>query len=101
MTALGEWDAGDSFDAMAEMIRRQVVDAAVNADHITIYREMSPTEQMACFMAGAMTAVVGVCLAVVKEGDRDKVMTAIEEYLPLARQQAEYMLTLTRPEKPE
>lgn len=83
------FDPGDAGDAMAEMFRRQVTEMALAADKVTLYRDMSPQEQLQCFVAGALTGVVGVALASVKTEGADVIMEYIEQCLPFARQQAE------------
>lgn len=83
------FDAGDPTDAMSEMFRRQVTDMALGAYKISIYRELNTQQQLECFLAGALTGLVGVALASVKTGGADAVMEYIADCLPHAREMAE------------
>lgn len=79
----------DPTDAMAENFRRQVTNLAVDAYKITIYREMNTQQQFECFVAGALTGFVGVCLASIKTDGADTMMEYIASCLPYARTMAE------------
>ena len=79
----------DPYDAMSEMFRRQVTDLALEAYKVTLYRDLNPQQQLEVFLAGALTGVVGVCLASVKSEGADAIMEYIVECLPVARQMAE------------
>lgn len=83
------FNPGDPADAMSEMFRRQVTDMALEAYKLTIYREMTTTQQLECFLAGALTGIVGVALASVKTEGADAIMDYFIECLPLAREMAE------------
>lgn len=83
------FDPVDPMDAMSEMFRRQVTDIALQAYKVTLYREMDTGQQFQCFVAGALTGLVGVCLASGKTEGADAIMEYIAECLPFARQQAE------------
>lgn len=89
---LTAFDAGDPFDAMAESFKAQVADMALAAAKAAIYRDMEPTRQVECFMAGVMTGLLGVCFAHIMPEGRDEMMNVIEAYLPQARLNAEEMI---------
>lgn len=86
------WDADDPFDAMAESFRLQVATMAIDAGKVTIYRELDPIQQLQCFMAGTVTALIGVCFASIEPAGRDGMMQAIADYLPQARENVEEIL---------
>jgi len=79
----------DPMDAMSEMFRREVIDIALRADKISIYRDMNEHEQIEVFLCGALTGVVSVALASIKKEHSDVMMEYIANCLPLARQMAE------------
>ena len=53
------FDPGDPFDAMADQFRTRVADMALAAFKIAIYRELAPSRQLECVMAGVMTGLIG------------------------------------------
>ncbi len=79
----------DPGDIIADMFRKQVTELVIEADKVTLYREMNPQEQLQCFIAGALTGVVGVAFASVKSDGFDAMAEYIAACLPFARQQAE------------
>jgi hypothetical protein len=83
------FNASDPADSMSEMFRRQVTYMALEAHKITLYREMTPQQQLECFVAGALTGIVGVALASVKTEGADAIMGFFTECLPMAREMAE------------
>ena len=83
------FDPADPTDAMSEMFRREVTNIALKAYGVTLSRELTPQQQLECFLAGALTGVVGVCLASVKTEGADAIMDYIKECLPVARLIAE------------
>ncbi len=83
------FDPSDPMDAMADSFRVQITDMALNAYKATIYRDMSTQQQLECFVAGALTGLVGVVLASVKTEGADVAMKYIVECLPIARENAE------------
>lgn len=89
MTEREPFNPTDPMDAMAEMFRRQVTEAALAAYKVTIYRNLSPQQQLQCFLAGAMTGVIGVALASVDTSGADAMMEAIANALPDCREMAE------------
>jgi hypothetical protein len=89
MTEREPFDPGDPMDAMSEMFRRQVTDIALDANKVTLYRDLDVTQQLQCFMAGALTGFVGVCLASVNSASADAMMQTISSMLPGCRAQAE------------
>ena len=84
-----QFNPTDPMDAMSEMFRRQVTDIALEAYKITLYRELNTTQQLQCFMAGALTGIVGVCLASIDTASADAMMEAIVDILPDCREMAE------------
>jgi hypothetical protein len=83
------FDPGDPMDAMAESFRLQVTQIALDAYKAAIYREMDPQQQLECFIAGALTGLVGVALASVKAEGADAIMSYFAACLPAARENAE------------
>lgn len=83
------FDPSDPFDAMAEMFRRQVCDVALDAEKITLYRDMTPQRQLECFLSGAMVGIVGVSFASIREDVRETMMQYLVDCLPAARLLAE------------
>lgn len=83
------FDPGDDFDAMAESFRLQMADMALRAHKTAVYRDLGPVRQLQCFMAGAVTGLVGVCFCSIDAAGRDAMMEAIVTYLPVARQNVE------------
>ena len=79
------FDPSDPFDATTELFRTQIVDLVLRAEKITIYRDLDPQRQLECFVAGALTAIVGVCFASVKQEGRDYIMEYLSSSLPAAR----------------
>jgi hypothetical protein len=79
----------DPMDAMSEMFRREVTEIAIRAYGVTLYREMDTGQQFQCFLAGALTGLVGVCLASGKTEGADAIMEYIAECLTYAREKAE------------
>lgn len=79
------FDPGDPFDAMSEMFRTQVVQLLIDADKITIFRDLGSQRQLECFVAGALTGIVGGCLAQIKPEGYDYMMEYIGQCLPTAR----------------
>lgn len=79
----------DPMDAMSEMFRREVTEIALRAYGVTLYREMDTGQQFQCFIAGALTGLVGVCLASGKSEGADAIMEYLAECLPYAREKAE------------
>lgn len=86
---LDPFNPADPMDAMSEMFRREVTDIALRAYGVTLYREMDTGQQFQCFIAGALTGVVGVCLASGKSEGADAIMEYLSECLPYARAKAE------------
>lgn len=93
----GPWKPDDPFNAMAESFRLQVLNMFLDAEKATIYRDLGPMKQVECFMAGTMTALIGVCFAHIRPAGRNEMMKMIRKYLPQARLNAEAMLPKTPP----
>lgn len=83
------FDPGCPFDAMSELFRVQVTDLAIKAQKVTIYRDMDHQSQLECFIAGALTGLVGVCFASIHPEDKDAIMDYLVKCLPVARLFAE------------
>lgn len=90
--ACGPLDPGAPFDAMAEMFRRRLMEIVQEAEKITIYREMSPQDQLLAMTGGILVGLIGVAFCSFSEDGRDPFMKGIVEYLPHARAQVEAML---------
>jgi hypothetical protein len=88
-TEFQPFDPADPEDAMSEMFRRQVTDMALGAYKVTTYRDLNTLQQLDCFIAGALTGLVGVVLASIKSEGADAMMDHIAKCLPVARQLAE------------
>lgn len=86
------FDPGDEFDAMADWFRVRVCELAQEASKAAIYRDLEDGRQLECFMAGAFTGAVGVCLAMAKPESWDALMEAIANYLPDARRNAQEII---------
>jgi hypothetical protein len=93
------FDPGEPHDAMAETFRRNIVEMVAAAPRIAIYRDMDPGNQLSAFMSGALTALIGVAFASVKDEAHDMIMQAIETALPMARKQAEDIIANARNSK--
>jgi hypothetical protein len=80
------------WQAMEQTFRKQVIGMASDALKVTIYRDLSKSEQIECLMAGMMTGLMCSCLAAVKP----ETYQIIEEYMarcvPVARANAEELL---------
>jgi hypothetical protein len=76
-------------EAMAELFRKQVTEIALAAYKITIYRDMNTHQQLECFIAGALTGLVGVCLASIQTGGSESIIDYLAECLPYAHEMAE------------
>jgi len=87
--ALAPFDPEDSGDIAGEMFRRQVVQLAIDAYKVTVYRDLDPVMQLECFVAGALTGIVCVCFASIQDEGRDAIMEHLANCLPAARLQAE------------
>ena len=86
------FDPGEPFDAMAEMFRQRLLDIVQEAEKITIYREMSPQDQLLALTGGILVGLVGVAFCSFSEEGRGPFMEGIVKYLPEARAQAEAMI---------
>lgn len=89
----GEFDPSDPYDAMCESFRIQVAEMASQAHHATIYRDLSPERQLSSFMAGVLTGLIGVCFVQITDEGRDVLIEGILEAIPLARHQAEDVIS--------
>lgn len=85
------FDPGDPMDAMAESFRTQIMQIALDAYKVAIYRDLNPQKQLECFLGGALTAIVGVCFSSVKSDGYDAIMEYLAQCLPAAREMAESM----------
>jgi hypothetical protein len=83
------FDPSDPEDAMSEMFRLQVTDMALAAYKVAIYRDLDTQQQLECFVAGALTGVVGVCLASIRSEGADAMVEYLGQCLPIARKMAE------------
>lgn len=92
MAERAPFDPSDEFDAMADWFRVKVCELAQEASKAAIYRDLPDGRRLECFMAGAFTGAVGVCLAMTKPEGWDTLMVAIGDYLPDARRNAEEIL---------
>jgi hypothetical protein len=79
----------DPEDFIADMFRKQVTQLALDADKVTMYRDLDPQQKLQCFIAGALTGLVGVAFAHVRPEGHDVMMKYIADCLPFARLQAE------------
>jgi hypothetical protein len=93
MNQRAPFDPSDPFDAMADQFRTQVADMAVRAYKAAIYRDLTPTKQLECFLSGVMTGMVGVAFASIDEAGRYVMMDYIQEFLPAARELAEGIMS--------
>lgn len=86
------FDPGEPFDAMAEMFRRRLVEMVQEADRITVYREMSPQDQLLSMTSGVLVGLIGIAFCTFSKEGRDAFMEGTIKFLPEARAQAEAML---------
>lgn len=52
MSKQAPFDPSDPFDAMSEMFRREVIEIALRADKVTLYRELDKVRRLECFVPG-------------------------------------------------
>lgn len=81
----------EPMDIMTELFRRKIVDVAMDADKITVYRDMTPQQQLECFVSGVLCGLLGVCFASIRSDQhaREAIMAGIASCLPAARQHVE------------
>lgn len=79
-------------DEMSDQFRLGIQRAFLEADKITIYRELPTSIQMSAFMGGTMTGVATVLLGMAKPSTRDEVWHHIVSSLPMIREQAERLI---------
>lgn len=60
-----------------EMFWRQMLDMALEAESITLYREMSAADQLGSFLSGAITGLLCVAFASIRDDGRDAVVEMI------------------------
>lgn len=82
------FDAGKSYERMADRVRVEISNLALRLMDDPDYKALSPVERIETFMAGGMTGVVGVCFASIMPRGRDEMMESIAAYLPLAAENA-------------
>lgn len=83
------FDHAEPFDVMADQFRRQTAGIASAAYKTTIYRELTPVQQLESFIFGVTVGLIGVCFASIRPEGRDEMIRAIVDYLPQAREQVE------------
>lgn len=83
------FDPEDSGDIAGEMFRRQVVQLVLDADKVTVYRELDQVKKLEVFMAGALTGIICACFGSIRDEGRDAIMEHVARCLPAARRQAE------------
>lgn len=88
----GPWQADDPFDAMAETMRRQTVQIAIDAMKTGIFADVESGRQITCLTAGVLTGLIGSIFSQIVPEGRDAIMEMIADYLPLARENAEELL---------
>ena len=84
-----EFDPSNPYDAMCETFRRQITEMVIAANRTTIYRDMSPNDQLGAFMSGGLCGIIGVAFSSVHPQAHDTIMQCIVDALPLARKQVE------------
>jgi hypothetical protein len=89
MTERAPFDPGDPFDAMADQFRTQVASIALRAQYAAVFRDLGPTRQLECFIAGAMAGIVGVCFASIEREGRLAMIRYLKKCLAPAREMAE------------
>jgi hypothetical protein len=89
MTQRAPFDPGDPFDAMADQFRTQVASIAIRAQDAAVFRDLAPTRQLECFLAGAMAGIVCVCFASIEREGRPDMMKYLKKCLAPARELAE------------
>jgi hypothetical protein len=91
MTEFAPFDHEDPADIVADMFRMRTVELMIEADKITLYRELSSQRQIECFTAGVLTGLIGALFACSKPEGKDALFQYVHECLPFARIQAESM----------
>jgi hypothetical protein len=79
------------FDEIAKLFHGGVVRAWMDADRITIFRELPDNEKLEALIAGTLTALVGIGFSGILETEgRDDLMSyIIDDCMPLARKLVE------------
>lgn len=91
LAQLGAFDPSDPFNAMAESFRRQIALMASTAFEATIFRELTPEQQLEALIAGITTGLLGICFIYAGNEQRDEMTECVASYLPQARANAEEM----------
>jgi hypothetical protein len=91
MADFAQFDPEDTSDIVADMFRMRTVELMLEADKVTVYRELSPQRQIECFAAGVLTGLIGALFACSKSEGHDALFNYVRECLPFARIQAEGM----------
>lgn len=86
------FNPADPFDACCEAIRIAMGDAALSAIQSTIYRELSPADQVECLVRGMLVATVGVAFSIIKPKGREELLKIMADMLPEMAQHAEAII---------
>ena len=95
------FDPEDFGHIAGEMFRRQVIQLMLDADRVTVYRELDLITRLEVFIAGAMTGIVCACFASIRDEGRDAIMEHLANCLPIARRQAEGICADNLPDQPK
>lgn len=79
------FDAGDPFDAAADMFRRQIADMALATMDAPPMDRLPGHRQIEAIIGGVLVGMIGVCFAHVKPSGYPAVMKVIKQYLPQAK----------------
>ena len=85
------FDPADPFQAMSDLFRRQVIQFVLEAERITIYRDLPADQKLGAIISGTFTGAICAAFAMITPEGRDAIMEYAEECVPHARLQAENM----------
>lgn len=86
------FNPGDPFDAMSDSFRSQVVRMAIEAGKVTIFRDLTPVEQVQCLMGGVLTGLSGVLFSYVTEEGREAIVGSMHETIEFAAANAAHII---------
>lgn len=82
------FDPTDPMDTLADDLRKKVAEIAIWFTEEPRYTEMSEEDRFSCFIAGAMTGVMGVVHALVHEASQDAAAEVVRIYVTSAAMNA-------------
>lgn len=82
MTDLAEFDPDDPVDAIADLARIAIADAALRVATSSDYLAASPADQIQGYIAGMMTGAMGSIIACIKPGTEGELRATLIQHLP-------------------